>query len=110
MDLHMKMSVEPVIPMLQMIVSKIVQEYGVVIQSMIYVEFVAEIIQAVLIVQELQMDLLMWMNVVYVMPMSQMIANKIVQVYGVAIQNMIYVEFVAEIIQAVLIVKVHQMD
>ena len=59
MDLHMKMSVEPVIPMFQMIVSKIVQEYGVVIQSMIYVESVAEIIQAVLIVQELQMDLLM---------------------------------------------------
>ena len=50
------------------------------------------------------------MNVAYVMPMSQMIANKIVQVYGVAIQNMIYVEFVAEIIQAVLIVQVHQMD
>ena len=56
MDLHMKMSVEPVIPMLQMIVSKIVQEYGVAIQNMIYVEFVAEIIQAVLIVQVHQMD------------------------------------------------------
>ena len=49
--LHMKMSVELVILMLQMIVSKIVQEYGVVIQSMIYVESVAAIIQAVLIVQ-----------------------------------------------------------
>ena len=59
MDLHMKMSVEPVILILQMTASKIVLVYGVVIQSMIYVESVAEIIQAVLIVQELQMDLLM---------------------------------------------------
>ena len=50
------------------------------------------------------------MNVAYVMPMSQMIVNKIVQEFGVAIQNMIYVEFVAEIIQAVLIVQVYQMD
>ena len=59
MDLHMKMSVEHVILILQMTASKIVQEYGVVIQNMIYVEFVVEIIQVVLIVQELQMDLLM---------------------------------------------------
>ena len=59
MDLHMKMSVEYVILILQMTASKIVLVYGVVIQSMIYVESVAEIIQAVLIVQELQMDLLM---------------------------------------------------
>ena len=59
MDLHMKMSVEPVILILQMTASKIVLVYGVVIQSMIYVESVAEIIQAELIVQELQMDLLM---------------------------------------------------
>ena len=58
-ELHMKMSVDLVILMLQMIVSKIVQEYGVVIQSMIYVESVAAIMQAELIVQELQMDLLM---------------------------------------------------
>ena len=59
MDLHMKMSVEHVILILQMTASKIVLVYGVVIQNMIYVEFVAVIIQAVLIVQELLMDLLM---------------------------------------------------
>ena len=59
MDLHMKMSVEHVILILQMTASKIVLVNGVVIQIMIYVESVAEIIQAVLIVQELQMDLLM---------------------------------------------------
>ena len=50
------MNVAYVMPMSQMIVSKIVQEFGVVIQIMIYVGCVAEIIQAVLIVQELQMD------------------------------------------------------
>ena len=59
MDLHMKMSVEHVILILQMTASKIVLVYGVGIQNMIYVEFVAVIIQAVLIVQELLMDLLM---------------------------------------------------
>ena len=59
MDLHMKMSVEHVILILQMTASKIVLVYGVVIQNMIYVEFVVEIIQVVLIVQELLMDLLM---------------------------------------------------
>ena len=52
----MKMSVEPGILILQMIASKIVLVYGVVIQNMIYVEFVVEIIQAVLIVQVHQMD------------------------------------------------------
>ena len=57
--LHMKMSVELVILILQMTASKIVLVYGVVIQNMIYVEFVVEIIQVVLIVQELLMDLLM---------------------------------------------------
>ena len=58
MDSHMKMSVEHVILILQMTASKIVLVYGVVIQIMIYVESVVEIIQAVLIVQELLMDLL----------------------------------------------------
>ena len=50
------------------------------------------------------------MNVAYVMPMSQMIVNKIVQEFGVAIQNMISAVYVEEIIQAALIVLERQME
>ena len=45
------------------------------------------------------MVLLMKMNVVLVIMILQMIDNKIVQVFGAVIQNMIYVVNVVEIIQ-----------